>query len=85
MILYLKQTECHGLVHVIITKLGSPIKGYMGVVKDVLCGQDMASGLMIDIQLTHLNPSSLSRERLLIMMMLSNKGDSIIFSYKLNI
>jgi hypothetical protein len=44
--------------NVIITKLGSPIKGYVGVVKDVVCGQDTASGLMIDIQLTHLNPSS---------------------------
>jgi hypothetical protein len=44
--------------HVIITTLGSPIKGYVGVVKDVLCGQDTASGLKIDIQLTHLNPSS---------------------------
>ena len=44
--------------NVIITKLGSPIKGYVGVVKDVLCGQDTASGLKIDIQLAHLNPSS---------------------------
>lgn len=45
-------------VHVIITKLGSPLKGYVGVVKDVLCGQDTASGLRIFIQLTHLDPSS---------------------------
>ena len=44
--------------NVIITKLGSPIKGYVGVVKDVLRGQDTASGLKIDIQLAHLNPSS---------------------------
>jgi hypothetical protein len=43
---------------VIITKLGSPIKGYFGVVKDVLRGQDTASGLKIDIQLVHLDPSS---------------------------
>ena len=44
--------------NVIITKLGSPIKGYVGVVKDVLRGQDTASGLKIDIQLVHLDPSS---------------------------
>lgn len=44
--------------NVIITKPGSPIKGYVGVVKDVLRGQDTASGLKIDIQLAHLNPSS---------------------------
>lgn len=44
--------------NVIITKVGSPIKGYVGVVKDVLRGQDTASGLKIDIQLAHLDPSS---------------------------
>ena len=44
--------------NVIITKPGSPIKGYVGVVKDVLRGQDTASGLKIDIQLVHLDPSS---------------------------
>jgi hypothetical protein len=43
---------------VIITKLGSPWKGYMGVVKDVLPGQDTASGLKIVLQLKHLDPSS---------------------------
>jgi hypothetical protein len=44
--------------HVIITKLGNALKGYVGVVKDVLRGQDTASGLKIAIQLTHLDPSS---------------------------
>jgi hypothetical protein len=44
--------------HIIITKLGSPLKGYEGVVKDVLLGQDTASGLRIVIQLTHFDPSS---------------------------
>jgi hypothetical protein len=44
--------------HVIITKLGNPFKGYIGVVKDVLRGQDTASGLKIVLQLTHLDPSS---------------------------
>jgi hypothetical protein len=44
--------------NVIITKLGHPNKGYVGVVKDVLRGQDTASGLKIDIQLAHLDPSS---------------------------
>ena len=39
-------------------KLGSPLKGYVGIVKDVLCGQDTASGLKIAIQLVHLDPSS---------------------------
>jgi len=44
--------------HVINTKIGSPLKGYVGVVKDVLRGQDTASGLKIFIQLVHLDPSS---------------------------
>ena len=44
--------------NVIITKLGSPFKGYAGVVKDVVCGQDTATGLKIVVQLTHLDPSS---------------------------
>ena len=44
--------------YVIITKLRSPHKGYVGIVKDVLCGQDTASGLKIAIQLVHLDPSA---------------------------
>lgn len=44
--------------YVIITKFKSPLKGYVGVVKDVLPGQDTASGLKLTIQLAHLNPSS---------------------------
>jgi hypothetical protein len=44
--------------HVVITKYGNPLKGYVGVVKDVLRGQDTASGLKIVIQLTRLDPSS---------------------------
>ena len=44
--------------NVIITKLGSPLKGYAGVVKDVIRGQDTATGLKIVVQLTHLDPSS---------------------------
>ena len=43
---------------VIITKLGSPYKGYVGIVKDVLRGQDTASGLKITIQLVCINPST---------------------------
>ena len=43
---------------VIITKLGSPLKGYVGVVKDVLRGQDTASGLKIVLQLEHHDPSA---------------------------
>jgi hypothetical protein len=43
--------------HVIITKYGNALKGYVGVVKDVLRGQDTASGLKIAIQLTRLDPS----------------------------
>ena len=43
---------------VIITKLGSPHKGYVGIVKDVLRRQDTASGLKIAIQLAHLDPSA---------------------------
>ena len=46
--------------HVIITKVGSPYhdKGYIGVVKDVLRGQDTLSGLKIGLQLVHLDPSA---------------------------
>ena len=44
--------------NVIITKLGSSFKGYVAVVKDVLPGQDTASGLKIEIQLTYLDPAS---------------------------
>ena len=44
--------------NVLITKLGSPFKGYVGVIKDVLHGQVTASGLKIVIQLTLLDPSS---------------------------
>jgi hypothetical protein len=44
--------------HVIITKVGHPLKGCSGVVKDVLPGQDTASGLKIFVQLTHYNPSA---------------------------
>ena len=41
---------------VIITKLGNPHKGYVGIVKDVLRGQHTASGLKIIMQLVHNNP-----------------------------
>jgi hypothetical protein len=44
--------------YVIITKRGSPLKGYQGIVKDVLRGHDTASGLKIVIQLVHLDPSA---------------------------
>ena len=43
---------------VIITKLGDPKKGYMGVVKYVLRGQNTASGLKIALRLEHVEPSS---------------------------
>ena len=43
---------------VIIMKHGSPLKGYAAIVKDVLCGQDTASGLKIYLQLLHLDPSA---------------------------
>ena len=43
--------------HVIIAKCGNALKGYIGVVKDVLCGQKTPSGLKIVLQLEHLNPS----------------------------
>ena len=37
--------------HVIIANIGDPFKGYYGVVKDVLRGQNTASGLKIVLQL----------------------------------
>jgi hypothetical protein len=44
--------------NVIITKQGNSFKGYVGIVKNIICGQDTASGLKVVIQLTHLNPSA---------------------------
>ena len=44
--------------HVIIMKLGNVYEGYVGTVKDVLRGQDTASGLKLSIQLQHLDPSA---------------------------
>jgi hypothetical protein len=44
--------------YVIIMKFGNPLKGYVGIVKDVLHGQDTASGLQMAIQLVHLDPST---------------------------
>ena len=44
--------------YVIITKVGSPLKGYKGVVKDVLPGQDTVSSLKLFLQLAHLDPSA---------------------------
>jgi hypothetical protein len=43
---------------VILTKRGDPFKGYTGVVTDVLRCQETASGLRIEIQLLHFEPSS---------------------------
>lgn len=42
---------------VTIIKFGDPLKGHPGVVKNVLCGQNTASGLRIEVQLARLNPS----------------------------
>jgi hypothetical protein len=41
-----------------ICNYGSPLKEYVGIVKDVLHGQDTASGLKMAIQLVHLNSSA---------------------------
>jgi hypothetical protein len=51
---------------VIITKPRDPHKGYMGVVTNVLRGQDTASGLRIqvEIQLLHYDPSSPYRKKI---------------------
>ena len=43
---------------VIITKLGDPWKGYEAVVKGVLANQRTASGLKVEIQLSHLDFTS---------------------------
>ena len=42
---------------IIITKHGS-LKGYVAIVKDVICGQDTLSGLKTFVQLLHLDPSA---------------------------
>jgi hypothetical protein len=44
--------------YVIIMKFGNHLKGYVGIVKDVLCAQDTASGLKMAIQLVHLDSST---------------------------
>ena len=49
---------------VVITKLGDPLKGYMGIVTGVLRGQDTASGLRIEIQLLHYDPSTPYRKKI---------------------
>ena len=43
---------------VIITKHGSPLKGYAAIFKDVLHGQDTANSLKNYLQLLHLDPSA---------------------------
>ena len=43
---------------VIITKHGSPLKGYVAVAKDVLCGQDTLSSWKTFVQLLHLDQSA---------------------------
>ena len=43
---------------VIITKHGSPLEGYVAIVKDVLHGQDTLSSLRTFVQLLHLDPSA---------------------------
>ena len=59
MIHCLRQTAFHGLVQkVIITKHGSPLKGYVAIVKDVHRGQDTLSSLRTFVQLLHLDPSA---------------------------
>ena len=45
-------------MHVLITGAKNPMKGYQGIVKDVLPGQMTQSMPQIAIQLTHLNPSA---------------------------
>ena len=43
---------------VIISKVSHPLKGYRGMVKNVLFEQETSSGLRVAVQLTHLDPSS---------------------------
>jgi hypothetical protein len=43
---------------VIVTKPGHQFKGHQGTVKSVLPGQATASGLKIEIQLDHYDPSN---------------------------
>lgn len=69
---------------VIVTKLGSPFKGYVGVVKDVLPGQDTASGLRIAIQLVHLDPSAPFRRTVVDYDDVVEQWYLIYLSYKLN-
>ena len=42
---------------VIISKVKHPLKGYQGIVKNVLCRQETASGLQVAVQLSHLDPA----------------------------
>ena len=43
---------------VLVTGTGNPMRGYRGIVKDVLCGQTTKSGLRIAVQFTHMDPAA---------------------------
>jgi len=43
---------------ILITKVKHPFKGRYAIVKDVLCGQDTVSGLLIVAQLSHWDPTT---------------------------
>ena len=43
---------------VIISKVKHPLKGYRGIVKNVLCKQETSSGLRVAVQLAHLDPAA---------------------------
>jgi hypothetical protein len=43
---------------VLVAKVKHPLKGYRGLVKNVLCGQETTSGLQVKVQLSHLDPAA---------------------------
>ena len=43
---------------VIVSKVKHPLKGYQGIIKNVLCKQETSSGLQVAIQLAHLDPAA---------------------------
>ena len=53
---------------VLVATVKHLLKGYQGVVKNVLCSQETMSGLQVEVQLSHMDPTALFKT--MIMMML---------------
>jgi hypothetical protein len=43
---------------ILIPKVKHLLKGYQGLIKNILCGQETLSGLQVEVQLSHLDPTA---------------------------